>query len=64
MKNIFLLGFLLTGTSFYSQSLEETTEWILKQYTLYEQPMNSDNELILEDGTLSYKMVLADNYGF
>ncbi len=64
MKNIFLLGFLLVGISSNSQSIQETTDYIINQYNLYERTINSDNDLIIEDGILFYKMTLDDNYGF
>ena len=64
MKNIFFIGFMLAGINSQSQSIEETTEWIIQQYNLYEREVNSDNSLIIDDGILNYKMTLDDNYGF
>ncbi len=64
MKNIFLLGVLLVGISSSSQSIQETTDDIIDLYNLYERPVNSDNDLIIEDGILFYKMTLGDHYGF
>ncbi len=64
MKNIFFIGFMLAGINSQSQSIQETTDYIIQQHNQYERSINSDNDLIIENGIVFYKMTLGDNYGF
>ena len=64
MRYIVLIVFFLAGINCNSQSLEEMTDWILDQYKKYERPINTDNELIIENGILYYKMALSESHGF
>ena len=63
-KKLFIITLLLTGICSNGQSLEETTDWIIKQYNQYERTINNDNNLLIEEGILFYKMTLWDNNGF
>ncbi|WP_026933854.1 hypothetical protein [Christiangramia echinicola] len=63
-KKLFIITLLLAGICSNGQSLEETTDWIIKQYNQYERTINIDNNLLIEEGILFYKMTLWDNNGF
>lgn len=63
MRIILTTCLFLVSVSLYSQSKEDTQEWILDKYIEYESPKNNSRELLIDDGKLYYLWIFTENYG-